>query len=445
MTAETSARGSKLFPRIEICVGTRAPMALRRRWQLAILSVLVAATGALAYLGVTRIAYKRLAADHEAAMARVEAENAGLQKDDAGLRKDIAGLRNDITGLQGALASLARQRKANEDEAASKDGRIGELTHTLDQTRQAVHQEQAERATLTAQLSKIAGDHAAEEAQFAQYKASLEETAKQLQQLIAVGGRAPLERSRLRVLVGELWQILLQGAAPSPQPIGTVPAGGPLATPHNNISGANSGPGEISRFERALAAAGVDANRLYAQFGGKLAEGGPFVPPPPLGHPLGAVDPKKLEAIRGLEKVLPLTAPLTDYQVGSPFGLRRDPFNGRVAFHTGIDMDASYKSPVYSTAPGTVVYAGYFGEYGRVVEIDHGFGIDTLYAHLQRYFVSVGQKVAALAEIGLVGTTGRSSGPHVHYEVRVNGQPQDPEKFIGLLPLIPIVAGPLTR
>ena len=156
------------------------------------------------------------------------------------------------------------------------------------------------------------------------------------------------------------------------------------------------------------------------------------MPPPVLGHPLGTVDPKKLEAIRGLEKVLPLTAPLTHYQIGSPFGLRTDPFNGRLAFHTGIDMDAPYMSPVYSTAPGTVVYAGYFGDYGKVVEIDHGFGIDTLYAHLQRYFVSVGQKVAALAEIGLVGTTGRSSGPHVHYEVRVNGQPQDPEKFIGL-------------
>jgi murein DD-endopeptidase MepM/ murein hydrolase activator NlpD len=444
MTAETSGRGAKLFPKMEICVGTRAPTALRRWGQFAVLSALVAMTGALAYLGVSRISYKRHAAEHEAAISRVETANADLQKDNAGLRRDDAGLRKYIAGLQRALVSLAQQRKAIEEDAASKDGRIGELTRALGQSRQAADQEQAKHATLTAQLSKIAADRAAGEVQFAQYKASVEETVKQLQQLSAARGRAAGERSRLRMLVSDLWQKLSQEAMPLAQPVDKSPAEGSAAAPHNDMSGTNSGPGEISRFERALAAAGVDANRLYAQFGGKLGEGGPFVPPPAVGHPLDTVDPKKLEAIRGLEKVLPLTAPLANYQIGSPFGLRTDPFNGRVAFHTGIDMDAPYKAPVYSTAPGTVVYAGYFGDYGKVVEIYHGFGIDTLYAHLQRYFVSVGQKVSALAEIGLVGTTGRSSGPHVHYEVRVDGQPQDPEKFIGLLRLIPIVAGPLT-
>jgi len=152
--------------------------------------------------------------------------------------------------------------------------------------------------------------------------------------------------------------------------------------------------------------------------------------------------------MRGLARILPIGAPLAQYQIGSPFGPRLDPFNHRAAFHTGIDLDAPYMSPdmspVYATGPGTVVYAGYFGDYGKVVEINHGFGIETLYAHLHRCLVTVGETVAAHAEIGLVGTTGRSTGPHVHYEVRVNGQPQDPEKFIELSGLIPVRAGAAT-
>ena len=94
-------------------------------------------------------------------------------------------------------------------------------------------------------------------------------------------------------------------------------------------------------------------------------------------------------------------------------------------------------SPVYATAAGVVIYAGYWSDYGKVVEIDHGNGIASVYAHLHRFIVSEGQKVAEHEQIGLLGSTGRSSGPHVHYEVRVNDEPQDPEKFMGLSRLIP--------
>ena len=142
--------------------------------------------------------------------------------------------------------------------------------------------------------------------------------------------------------------------------------------------------------------------------------------------------------IRGLARSLPLSTPLEHYQIGSRFGPRRDPFNGRPAFHSGLDFDAGYMSPVYATAPGIVTYAGYRRDYGKVVEIDHGSGIVTLYGHMHRYTVSVGQRVEAHMQIGLVGSTGRASGPHVHYEVIVNGQPEDPERFIGLARLVPI-------
>jgi murein DD-endopeptidase MepM/ murein hydrolase activator NlpD len=100
--------------------------------------------------------------------------------------------------------------------------------------------------------------------------------------------------------------------------------------------------------------------------------------------------------------------------------------------HTGLDFSAPFRSPVYNTGPGIVIYAGPKGEYGKVVEIDHGGGIVTRYAHLHRTLVVRGQRLGEREQIGQLGSTGRSTGPHVHYEVLVNGVPQDPEKFLAI-------------
>ncbi len=156
-------------------------------------------------------------------------------------------------------------------------------------------------------------------------------------------------------------------------------------------------------------------------------EGGPYI----------ALDKKHMAAAeaRGEElqkilKTLPLAAPLARYSLGSEFGSRVDPLNHRQAFHTGLDLEAPYRSAVYSTAPGTVIFTGVKDNYGKVVEIDHGHGIVTRYAHLHRFLVARGQKVPAHFQVGELGSTGRSTGPHLHYEVLVNGTAQDPEKFL---------------
>lgn len=116
--------------------------------------------------------------------------------------------------------------------------------------------------------------------------------------------------------------------------------------------------------------------------------------------------------------------------VSSGFGYRRDPFTGRARLHKGMDFGANRGTPVYAPADGVVSFAGREGGYGKIVSIDHGYGIVTRYAHNSRLLVKSGQRVKRWEKISEVGSTGRSSGPHLHYEVRLNGVPVDPEKYI---------------
>jgi len=116
--------------------------------------------------------------------------------------------------------------------------------------------------------------------------------------------------------------------------------------------------------------------------------------------------------------------------VTSDFGHRLDPYTAARTMHDGLDIAIPFGTAVHATADGTVVFASTEGGYGNLVVIDHGFGIKTRYGHLSQILVKAGQKVHRGDKVALSGNTGRSTGPHVHYEVRVNGIPQNPRKFI---------------
>jgi len=116
--------------------------------------------------------------------------------------------------------------------------------------------------------------------------------------------------------------------------------------------------------------------------------------------------------------------------VTGSFGERIDPFNGEGAFHSGIDISSSYGTPVMAPADGTVTYADFLGGYGRAVVVDHGHGISTRYGHLANFAVISGQHVHRGDTIGYVGLSGRSTGPHLHYEVRINDTPVNPHKYL---------------
>jgi murein DD-endopeptidase MepM/ murein hydrolase activator NlpD len=128
--------------------------------------------------------------------------------------------------------------------------------------------------------------------------------------------------------------------------------------------------------------------------------------------------------------LLPRNAPLVEGFVGSGFGMRTDPFTGEAAMHAGIDFAAPVGTPIYAAAGGVVASAERHPEFGNVVRIDHGNGLQTLYAHTLRFIVKAGDIVRKGQQIAFVGTTGRSTGPHLHFEVHVNGVPQNPLKYL---------------
>ncbi len=134
----------------------------------------------------------------------------------------------------------------------------------------------------------------------------------------------------------------------------------------------------------------------------------------------------KTEDLKGM----PSIRPCDSGYISSTFGRRRDPFTGRICRHEGVDFSARKGSRVFATADGVVRFAAYDGAYGYTIEIDHGNGVVTRYAHNGKLAVTKGQQVKRGDVISYVGNSGRSSGPHLHYEVRLNGMLQDPIKYI---------------
>lgn len=138
----------------------------------------------------------------------------------------------------------------------------------------------------------------------------------------------------------------------------------------------------------------------------------------------------RLDDVKRKARRLPISNPAPGKSVSSSFGVRRDPIIGRRALHAGMDFRAEVGTPVRASGAGIVVAAGWNGGYGKMVEVDHGDGLTTRYAHMSRISVAEGDRVERGTIVGKVGSTGRSTGPHLHYEVRRAGKPLNPLKFI---------------
>lgn len=167
-------------------------------------------------------------------------------------------------------------------------------------------------------------------------------------------------------------------------------------------------------------------------------QGGPYVPENPTAVMLGLEDEEQqmvgelneMLLLSEIFQALPLATPLKEYRLSSSFGRRVDPITKRWALHKGLDFVGGYGDDVVATAAGTVTHADRTGAYGNMVEIDHGYGLSTRYAHLKKILVAEGDVVSKGDVLGLQGNSGRSTGTHLHYEVRFNRAALNPKKFI---------------
>ena len=192
-------------------------------------------------------------------------------------------------------------------------------------------------------------------------------------------------------------------------------------------TGASQAANAISTI---LQRSGVEVDASKSGIGGPYLE--PSLPGDRFDVSLDELDAAltRLETVRETARALPFSNPAPGQPVTSRFGNRVDPFLDRLALHAGIDFAAQTGDEVKSTGAGKVIAAGVMGGYGNMVEIDHGYGISTRFGHLSKVLVSVGDEISTGDTIGRAGSTGRSTGPHVHYEVRRNGQAVDPMHFL---------------
>jgi murein DD-endopeptidase MepM/ murein hydrolase activator NlpD len=190
-----------------------------------------------------------------------------------------------------------------------------------------------------------------------------------------------------------------------------------------------------TRSADAIRGLGLNPGAMIA--GSRVAEGGPLLRLATARN--GSIDPRfqrmgqslaRMDALASGLASLPQVQPAHVAYVSSSYGYRADPFNGGAAFHAGLDFPGPLGSAIYAAAPGTITFVGQKQGYGNCIEITHGNGLLTRYAHLSGFGARVGQKVDAGARIAAMGSTGRSTGPHLHFEVRINDRPVNPRPFL---------------
>jgi murein DD-endopeptidase MepM/ murein hydrolase activator NlpD len=470
MVAKLAKWGAKLFPERQILIRTEGRisyMTLTRRAQV------VAATGALlsvvavGYLVARTVHFGHVISARQAQVAKAELSNRELRRQLTDLQSQLVTATAEVDGtqyrldvigseygtLQGSLSDteqalkgivdartqliaerddLLAQLQTAQDDANSKADIAAQLAQSLEQNKSELGQTEAQRRTLNSRIQQLEKDVQASNDRAAVFKAAFDNMQAKLQQISGERERIMAERERLAVERDALKQKLQSIEARLSQ---GEPAKPDAKTSDNVSSVSAQARTKIDRafgsLESMVAATGLNVEDFIARLGGPAkGEGGPYIALGAAGQTSPQDQAAREETLRKLLKALPLAAPLGQYQLESPFGGRVDPINHRQGFHPGVDLVAGFRSPVYSTAPGVVTFAGPRDTYGKFVEIDHGNGIVTHYAHLHRITVARGQKIGAHQEVGELGSTGRSTGPHLHYEVVVDGEPLDPEKFL---------------
>lgn len=393
---------------------------LPRASQIAVLFILIAGAGWLGHTSYAYLAHHEIVSAKDAAIAARQQANLKLRQDLIAARRQFAEVTDSLEKNHKGLVSLIGQNRTLEGDIrkfknelsriesernVAENGRI-ELTQRLAAMEAQLHRAQARNQRLSADLENTG----------AQLADALSDRSKATERGIALSERATSLQGRLAMLRESQAGLLdrLSGTAQS----------------------------EVDRLEGVLKATGMNVEKFLARLElGRTAQGGPFEPAKTSanGDSSGEIDVAitdasglldRLEGLQSVVRSLPLMAPLDYYYISSKYGRRKDPVNGKTAMHRGLDFGAKHQATVFSTAPGVVKYAGWKGHFGRLVEIDHGNGVITRYGHLRRIYVKRGQKISHRTKVGKMGSSGRSTGTHLHYEIHINGRTVDPLKFL---------------
>lgn len=358
----------------------------------------------------------------QAKLAKANAQNVALEKDVRTLQQQIA----DGQQLQAQLAEAEEKLAEARANVAMLEDSVRGLELTVAAGREAQAAAEAARENMRMEVAKLEEKLAAVTNDNTRLVQQIQETEQALAAVIGQRDALQLARAELTGKVGGLEERLTAIQVSQQLMVQRI---------------AEKTRQGVDEVEKTVAMTGLDVDELLAQVDCELGQGGPLIPYKQLEQSVendvvlanvAGLDSEveRWEKLQVLLRSLPLAAPLDQYYQASKFGRRIDPITRRAAVHEGLDMAAPLRTPVLATAPGKVVFAGWKGAYGRMVEIDHGFGIRTRYAHMHQITVEVGDEVDYREKIGLVGSSGRSTGPHCHYEVRVNGRPLDPANFL---------------
>ncbi len=327
-------------------------------------------------------------------------------------------LRESVGSLETELAALERERQRI-------DTHNGELAARLGASRDEAADLAGERDSLQELVAGLDSELQLDRAETSSLKDDLREVVRGLQQVTGDAGDIGDTRLALRTGIDSLLAELSNQQAAEEVVLQRA---------------AERSAGSIEDIEAIIAMTGLKPERLLARARVEnLGQGGPFIgaagellSEDELGGAMLSLETNmtRWESLKDVLRAMPLALPVDYYRITSAYGYRADPVNGRRSMHQGLDMAGWMKSSVWAVAPGTVVYSGKKGRYGIVVELDHGFGIRTRYAHLNKALVEVGDTVGHRQRIALLGSSGRSTGPHLHYEVHFDGKSMNPMNFI---------------
>lgn len=423
------ARGlAVLFPERQILLRTEGRVAhlrLPRRLQIAAFSFLLMLGAWGIFASVSYVIHDQVLVSKENQIANARLAYRSLLGEVVEYQRKFNSITRDLEENHGLMLGLVEQN-------ASLQKSLTNVEKQLRYTEKEREQIVAARERLKGQLAEIEDSmHSLASNNFA-LKGNLDTVEADLQSALSERNRVQFESDRMRRHINELEGRLVDLQETQKDAVRRLT--------ERTVS-------YIDSMEKVLQIAGLDVDQVVAADQrprkGK-GQGGPFIaagtdrragddlPGGRLKSELASLEQQLLrwEAVQGVMQKMPLVAPLNAYAINSSFGKRRDPINGKWSAHYGLDLGAALKSPVLATAPGVVAFAGYQSQYGRVVEIAHGAGITTRFAHLDKLLVKKGDKVAFQQTIALLGNSGRSTGAHLHYEIHFRGKPKNPMNFI---------------